>query len=60
ALQKSIHLFFDNLSFSVVTPLAHTGEDVPVYAYGPGKEKWKGLIDNTQQAKNIFAILEQK
>ncbi|AWM16025.1 alkaline phosphatase [Bacillus inaquosorum] len=60
AVQKSIQLIFDKRSFSGWTTLAHTGEDVPVYAYGPGKEKWKGLIDNTQQAKNIFAILEQK
>ncbi|MCY8599068.1 alkaline phosphatase, partial [Bacillus vallismortis] len=52
AVQKTIQLIFDKRSFSGWTTLAHTGEDVPVYAYGPGKEKWKGLIDNTQQAKN--------
>ncbi|QHE54090.1 alkaline phosphatase [Pontibacillus sp. HMF3514] len=37
----------------------HTGVDVQVYAYGPGKEMFTGLTDNTDQAKSIFKILEQ-
>jgi alkaline phosphatase len=40
------------------TTSAHTGEDVPVYAYGPGKEKFAGLSENTDQAQTIFRILE--
>ncbi|WP_305585348.1 alkaline phosphatase [Fictibacillus sp. WQ 8-8] len=39
------------------TTTGHTGEDVNVYAYGPGKEKFAGLINNTDQAKNIFKII---
>ncbi|MFB8733561.1 alkaline phosphatase [Bacillus sp. SL00103] len=38
--------------------LAHTGEDVPVYAYGPGKAAFQGWIDNTKQGKNLFHIIE--
>jgi alkaline phosphatase len=38
----------------------HTGEDVPVYAYGPGRELFVGLLENTDQAKELFRILEGK
>ncbi|MBD5009697.1 alkaline phosphatase, partial [Xanthomonas citri pv. citri] len=40
------------------TSTDHTGEEVPVYAYGPGKEKFRGLINNTDQANIIFKILK--
>ncbi|MDM5337078.1 alkaline phosphatase [Fictibacillus enclensis] len=39
------------------TTTGHTGEDVNVYAYGPGKEKFAGLINNTDQAKKVFKIV---
>ncbi len=35
----------------------HTGVDVPVYAFGKGSEMFKGRIDNTDIAKNIFTLL---
>lgn len=35
----------------------HTGVDVPVYAIGPGSEKFRGLLNNTQVADNIFTLL---
>lgn len=37
----------------------HTGEDVNVYAYGPGSDQFRGLLDNTDQAKKIFKIIEK-
>lgn len=37
----------------------HTGEDVNVYAYGPGSNQFRGLLDNTDQAKKIFKIIEK-
>lgn len=33
-------------------------EEVFVYAYGPGKEKFFGLTDNTHQGKAIFQIIK--
>lgn len=36
------------------TSVAHTGVDVPIYAYGPGADKLSGLHDNTDLPK-IFA-----
>jgi alkaline phosphatase len=39
------------------TTRGHTGEDVNVYAFGPGSERFKGQIDNTDHAKIIFDIL---
>jgi alkaline phosphatase len=38
----------------------HTGVDVPVYAVGPGSEKFRGLLNNTQIADNIFSLLGRK
>lgn len=35
---------------------AHTGEDEQIYAFGPGKVSFAGLLDNTDTAKNIFII----
>ncbi|TDM01638.1 alkaline phosphatase [Macrococcus hajekii] len=37
----------------------HTGEEVHVYAYGPGREKFVGVQDNTQNAQNIFSFLKK-
>ncbi len=44
-------------SFTGWTTDGHTGEDVNVYAYGPGSERFQGQIDNTDHAKIIFDIL---
>ncbi|MEH7633898.1 alkaline phosphatase [Bacillus pumilus] len=57
-IQLSIQHIFDHRSFSGWTTFAHTGEDVPVYAYGPGKAAFQGWIDNTKQGKNLFHIIE--
>ncbi|MEH6713182.1 MAG: alkaline phosphatase [Paraglaciecola polaris] len=38
----------------------HTGVDVPVFAKGPGSEKFRGLLNNTQVADNIFTLLGRK
>jgi alkaline phosphatase len=45
-------------TFTGWTTSGHTGEDVNVYAYGPGSEHFKGQIDNTHHAKVIFDILQ--
>ncbi|WP_335871717.1 alkaline phosphatase [Bacillus sp. 2205SS5-2] len=60
AVDDSIEEIFNKRSGSGWTTTVHTGEDVPVYAFGPEKEKFVGLIDNTDQAKFIFRILENK
>ncbi|GAA6206148.1 alkaline phosphatase [Thalassotalea sp. SU-HH00458] len=38
----------------------HTGVDVPVYVIGSEKQRFSGAIDNTDIAKGIFSILEEK
>ncbi len=35
----------------------HTAVMVPVFAYGPGAEKFTGIMENTDIAKNIIKIL---
>ncbi|MGR3205809.1 alkaline phosphatase [Bacillus glycinifermentans] len=60
AVEKAIKAIFDNRSHTGWTTGDHTGEEVPVYAFGPGKEQFTGLLDNTDQAKNIFKILKNR
>ncbi|MBT2574005.1 alkaline phosphatase [Bacillus sp. ISL-51] len=55
---KAIIKLFNTKTNSGWTSGDHTGEEVPVYAYGPGKEAFTGLLNNTDQAKNIFNILK--
>ena len=57
-IDNSIEAIFDTRSVTGWTTGGHTGEDVNVYAYGPGSQLFAGKIDNTDQAKNIFNILK--
>ncbi|HEY7884309.1 MAG TPA: alkaline phosphatase [Cellvibrionaceae bacterium] len=41
------------------TSSGHTGGDVPVMAYGPGREAFIGFMDNTDIAKKLFALLPE-
>ncbi|MCO4797794.1 MAG: alkaline phosphatase [Colwelliaceae bacterium] len=38
----------------------HTAIDVPVFAFGTEKHRFSGAIDNTDIAKTIFKLLEEK
>jgi alkaline phosphatase len=57
-IDNAIEKIFDSRSHTGWTTGGHTGEDVPVFAYGPGKERFVGQIDNTDMAKNIFNVLK--
>lgn len=57
-VDDAIEEIFNKRSFTGWTSGGHTGEDVPVYAFGPGKERFSGLIDNTDNARIIFDILK--
>jgi alkaline phosphatase len=56
-LDDAIEHLFNKRSHTGWTTSGHTGEDVPVYAYGPGSERFVGQIENTDLAKIIFDIL---
>ncbi len=58
-IDNAIEAIIDNRSFTGWTTGGHTGEDVPVYAYGPGSQRFSGLIDNTDNAKIIFDVLKK-
>ncbi|MHC5138497.1 MAG: alkaline phosphatase, partial [Planctomycetota bacterium] len=34
----------------------HTGDNVPIYAFGPGSEKFAGTLDNTDIPKRIAEL----
>lgn len=59
-VDDAIEAIFNNRTQTGWTTAGHTGEDVPVYAFGPEKERFAGLIDNTDNAKIIFELLEGK
>ncbi|WP_338594968.1 alkaline phosphatase [Paenibacillus sp. Y5S-9] len=58
-IDNAIEAIIDNRSYTGWTTGGHTGEDVPVYAYGPASHRFAGLIDNTDNAKIIFDILSK-
>lgn len=58
-VDNAIEQIFDKRSHTGWTTGGHTGEDVPVYAFGPAAENFAGQIDNTDIAKNIFDIIEK-
>lgn len=35
----------------------HTGQALPLFAYGPGSESFSGFYDNTDVARKLFALL---
>jgi alkaline phosphatase len=59
SIAKAIRKIFDTRTHTGWTTNGHTGEDVPVYGFGPGREMFRGLNDNTCIAKNIFQILNR-
>lgn len=60
AIDNAIEAIFNKRSYTGWTTGGHTGEDVPVYAYGPSSGKFAGQLDNTDHAKIIFDLLKAK
>ena len=58
-ITSAIKAIFDKRSQTGWTTGGHTGEDVPVYAFGPSKERFAGQVDNTDHAKIIFELLSK-
>lgn len=58
-IDNAIESIFDNRSNTGWTTSGHTGEDVPIYAYGPSKNKFVGQLNNTDIAEIIFDIVEK-
>lgn len=58
-IDNAIEKIFDLRTGTGWTTDGHTGEDVSVYAYGPGMNNFTGKIDNTDTAKEIFKILKE-
>ncbi|MHA2896499.1 alkaline phosphatase, partial [Bacillus cereus] len=56
-IDNAIEAIFNKCSLTGWTTGGHTGEDVNVYAFGPGKYVFSGVQENTNIAKRIFAIV---
>ena len=59
-IDNAIENIFNKRSYTGWTTGGHTGEDVPVYAFGPASDKFAGQLDNTDHAKIIFDLLQAK
>ena len=57
-IDQAIEEIFNERSHTGWTTGGHTGEDVPVYTFGPSSERFAGQIENTDMAKNIFELLK--
>ena len=57
---KAIIGVLDDRSNTGWTSSGHTAVDVPVYAFGKGKEQFTGFHDNTDIPKKVFSMLEKK
>lgn len=55
--QMLIHLINDYSSTGWTTK-GHTGEDVPIYAYGLNRHLFSGRIENSDIAKILFEIID--
>lgn len=56
-IDNAIEAIFTKRSLTGWTTDGHTGEDVNVYTFGPGKYVFSGVQENTNIAKRIFAIV---
>lgn len=59
-IDNAIEDIFNKRTNTGWTTGGHTGEDVPVYAYGPSSNLFTGQKDNTDHAKIIFNLLNAK
>ncbi|MDO6693535.1 alkaline phosphatase [Aliiglaciecola sp. 3_MG-2023] len=64
AVKKSLYVnikhIIDARTLTGWTSGAHTAVDVPVFAFGSHSESFVGLSNNTDIAKTVFSLLEQK
>ncbi|MEI5907407.1 alkaline phosphatase [Bacillus spongiae] len=57
AIDNAIEAIANERVRSGWTTSGHTGEEVPVFAFGPQSERFRGMIDNTLHADITFDIL---
>ncbi|WP_448568854.1 alkaline phosphatase [Thalassotalea ganghwensis] len=57
ALYKAITALISEKSYTGWTSTGHTAIDVPVFAIGKKKQRFEGLIDNTDIAKLIYSLM---
>lgn len=59
-IDDAIERIFDARTYTGWTTGGHTGEDVPVIAYGPASNQFAGQMENTDHAKIIFNLLSKR
>lgn len=56
-IDNAIEKIINTRSNTGWTTSGHTGDDVNIYAYGPSANAFSGHLDNTDQAKKIFQLI---
>lgn len=57
-LHDAINALIDKRSKTAWTTHGHTAVDVPIFAYGKHASLFRGFMDNTEIAKQIFSLLK--
>lgn len=59
AAQAAISALFDARTHAGWTTGGHTGVDVPLYAYGPGREAFAGVMENEAVGRALIAAVRR-
>ncbi|WP_046005224.1 alkaline phosphatase [Pseudoalteromonas rubra] len=59
ALYKAANKLINDASFTGWTTKGHTAIDVPIFAYGKGRDSFIGSLNNTQIADKLISYIEK-
>ena len=59
-LANAVRAIINRRSYTGWTSLTHTADDVPVMAYGPGADLFRGHQDNVEIGQTLFNLLKQR
>ena len=56
AARTAVTALFDKRTFTGWTTPGHTGVDVPLYVYGPGSERFHGVMQNEAVGQTLWDV----
>jgi alkaline phosphatase len=56
AVRKAINTLFNKRTLTGWSSMGHTGVDVPLYVYGPGSERFHGVMQNEAVGQTLWDV----
>ena len=56
AARKAIATLFNKRTLTGWSTMGHTGADVPLYVYGPGSERFRGVMQNEAVGQTLWEV----